>query len=331
MANMKRFLLAAARNRRAFAPLALLLVLAAGCHPTDSSQPPAPAGREGEDKLQVAAVNYPLAWLANRIGGKHVDVIYRIPAGIDPAFWEPASEDIQAIQEAGVILLNGANYAKWLAQATLPESRLVNTSKAFAKSYLKVEEAVIHSHGPGGDHSHEGIAFTTWLDFHQAELQATAIHDALAARLPDARAELKSNLEQVVSDLRSLDSELQELFNKQAGTPFLASHPVYQYFARRYKIDLESVHWEPDSLPPPEEWDALKARLDKRPARWMIWEGEPGEESVRKLQELNVGSVVFSPCGNRAESGDFMEVMRSNLDHLRQAFGSEPPANSEAP
>ena len=41
-----------------------------------------------------------------------------------------------------------------------------------------------HSHGDGKEHSHYGVAFTTWLDPRQAIRQADSIRAALAERRP---------------------------------------------------------------------------------------------------------------------------------------------------
>jgi zinc transport system substrate-binding protein len=42
--------------------------------------------------------------------------------------------------------------------------------------------------------------------------------------------------------------------------------------------------------------------------------------SVEKLQTLGVQSLVFDPCGNTPEQGDFLSVMQQNVVNLRQAF-----------
>jgi zinc transport system substrate-binding protein len=52
----------------------------------------------------------------------------------------------------------------------------------------------------------------------------------------------------------------------------------------------------------------------------MIWEDEPLPESVERLKELGIQSVVFSPYGNRPAQGDFMTVMKSNIENLRLIF-----------
>ena len=134
--------------------------------------------------LTIYAVNYPLAFFAEQIGGEHVDVVLPVPPGVDPAFWEPDHDMVRQFQKADLILLNGAGYAKWTRKFSLPMLRMVDTSRAFKDDLVSIETNVTHSHGPAGDHSHGGIAFTTWLDFSQAAVQAEAVYKAILRKLP---------------------------------------------------------------------------------------------------------------------------------------------------
>jgi zinc transport system substrate-binding protein len=52
----------------------------------------------------------------------------------------------------------------------------------------------------------------------------------------------------------------------------------------------------------------------------MIWEGEPMKESAERLKAIGVGSLVFDPCGNIPDQGDFISVMRRNGENLKAAF-----------
>ena len=96
----------------------LLLAAALLCACTGQEE-----GGDSEKRARtVFAVNYPLAYFAERIAGDGLDVRYAGPVEGDPAFWTPDDEAIGAFQSAGLILLNGAGFAKWRAWATLPES-----------------------------------------------------------------------------------------------------------------------------------------------------------------------------------------------------------------
>ncbi len=292
---------------------------AAGCARQDATDGTAgPGPRNGP--LKVYTVNYPLEYFALRIGGDQVEALFPAPADEDPAYWTPDAETIEEYQQADLILLNGAGYAKWRDKVTLPETKLRDTSASFRDRYIKIDDAVTHTHGPEGEHTHAGTAFTTWLDPQLASLQAHAVHDALAEALPEHASLLEQNQRDLQTELSNLDRELEELVGRKPDTLLLFSHPVYQYLERRYQLQGRSVHWEPDSAPTEKMWSELDALLKEHPANWMIWEGEPLEETRALLAERGVQSVVFAPCGNRPESGDFLTVMRQNVDNLRPVF-----------
>ena len=52
----------------------------------------------------------------------------------------------------------------------------------------------------------------------------------------------------------------------------------------------------------------------------MIWEAAPLDVSVEKLNSMGIGSLVFDPCANAPEQGDFLSVMRQSAENLRSAF-----------
>ncbi len=272
------------------------------------------------DRLVVYTVNYPLQYFAQRIAGEHADVVFPAPADVDPAFWQPDAATITAYQQADLILLNGAGYAKWLDRVSLPRSKLVNTAAGFTADYIETTRTVTHSHGREGSHSHAGTDFTTWLDFGQAVMQANAVRDALSRLRPMHAEVFAANARTLESDLLALDARMQAIVSGKHDTPLVASHPVYQYLARRYGINLEAVMWEPDTLPDAAQWLAFERLLKDHPAGWMLWEGDPIQESIERLQQHGVQSIVFDPCGNAPGEGDFLDVMSSNLRRLEQAF-----------
>lgn len=272
----------------------------------------------GAATIDVYTVNYPLTYFAERIGGNHVNVMFPAPPDIDPAFWSPDPETIQQYQKADLIILNGADYAKWIQKVSLPMLRLVDTSRAFSDDLIQIQTETTHSHGPTGEHSHTGTAFTTWLDFSQAAQQAEAISLALSRKIPDSKSEPTVNYEALKKELIELDERMTALANKLQGVPLLASHPIYQYMARRYNLNLKMVMWEPDADPGEAQWSQIKDLLSEHQAAWMIWEDEPLANSEERLRQLNVKSLVFSPCFSRPPQGDFLSVMKQNISNFEQ-------------
>jgi len=272
------------------------------------------------DKLTVYVVNYPLQYFAERIGGEHVNVVFPAPADIDPAYWMPDAKTISDYQTADLILLNGAGYAKWINKATLPQFRMVNTSAGFKEQYIETAEILTHSHGSEGEHAHESLAFTTWIDFSLAARQAKAIAEALSRKRPEMKDGFQKNFQELEQDLLKLDRNLTDLVSKDPSRPLVVSHPVYDYFARRYGLNTKSVHWEPDEIPTNDQMLELNRILKEHPAKWMIWEGIPTKKSVERLQVIGVESLVFDPCGNAPNQGDFLSVMRQNVKNLEPAL-----------
>jgi len=272
------------------------------------------------EKLTVYVVNYPLQYFAERIGGEHVNVVFPAPADVDPAYWMPDTPTIAAYQQADLILLNGAGYARWVNKATLPRFRMVITSAGFKDQYIETAEILTHSHGSEGEHAHESLAFTTWIDFSFAARQAKAIAEALSRKRTDLRHIFQKNYATLEKELIALDKTIKEVVSNNHARPLVVSHPVYDYFARRYGLNIRSVHWEPDDILTDEQMMELKSILKEHPAKWMIWEGEPVQASVDKLKTLGIDSLVFDPCGNVPQQGDFLTIMRQNVENLKPAF-----------
>ena len=267
--------------------------------------------------LNIYTVNYPLKFFAESIAGEHATVKLPMPADIDPAFWTPKAEQVLDLQSADLILINGANYAKWLPTVSLPIFKLINTSSEFKDAYIDIKSAVKHKHGSGDEHSHIGTAFTTWLDFNLASQQAKAIFKALSNKKPRLNSKFVKNFITLEQSLSDLDVELTKIGASLEGKALLGSHPVYQYLKKRYQLNLKSVHWEPEETPSESQWEDLKQLLQTHPAQWMLWEAEPATATVRKLESMGIKSIVFNPCANIPHSGDFLTVMRENIKALK--------------
>jgi putative ABC transport system permease protein len=271
-------------------------------------------------KKRVAVVNYPLQYFTKRIAGDQVDIFFPVPQDEDPAFWKPQDKDIVAYQQADVILLNGAEYEKWLPAAVLPLTKQVITSAAFMDRYVTNGEVITHSHGPQGMHSHGLIDFNTWMDPQQAALQAQSVHDELVRLVPSAKKEFDANLQALQKDLADLDATLASVSSHLGKEPLLGSHPVYQYTARRYGWDLRSVHWEPDEMPSEEEWQKLVALHEKHPAKLMIWEETPLPAVSERLRKMGIEPVAFETCASAPASGDYMSAMYANAKRFDAAL-----------
>jgi zinc transport system substrate-binding protein len=242
---------------------------------------------------------YPTQYFTQRITGDFADVICPVPADEDPIFWNPDSVMIAKYQQADLVILNGAGFEKWVNTVNLPQSRIVDSAKSFEAEFITYENAVQHQHGEKGAHTHEGTDGHTWVDPINAITQSKAILDALNKKYPDKKERFDANFASLKSDLQELDTGFKEISNK---TPLLASHPAYNYIARRYGWNIKNLDLDPDDPP---------ARLNDNFSKIILWESTPTKEIPSFLNS------TFSPCEHAPPSGDYLSIMKTNLDTMR--------------
>ncbi|MEZ5965233.1 MAG: metal ABC transporter substrate-binding protein [Planctomycetota bacterium] len=278
--------------------------------------PPAPAAAP-----YVLASFYPLTYFANRIAQGTVEVGCPLPPDTDPVTWRPDRHDVELLQQASLVLINGASFEQWVDKVSLPQSRVVDTSRGLTDRLLTYE-TVTHSHGAGGAHTHTGTDGHTWLDPNNAKVQSRAVHDALAKAFPAHVAEFAAGLARLDEDLDALHSEFQAVTAKIGTAAVLASHPAYNYLASRYGWQVRDLHLDPGAQPSDADVEAARAARGSGKAV-LLWETEPTDAMRTTLSALGVESVVFSPCETTPPAGvDYLAAMRANLQRLAAALDS---------
>ena len=298
-----------------FLGAALLLAACVGDEQAASSGDS--SATESKNMLVVAS-NYPLYFLASQIA-KGVDIAPDIVLPEfegDPAEWVPTAEQIQVIQAADVVLLNGGGAEPWLHLLTVDQHRLIDTSTNITGELIALDGAALHQHGPDGEHSHQGTAFTTWLDPKLAIEQSKSVFDSLVRLAPSGEASFRDNLATLEQQLLLLDKELIDVFAKLEDQPVIFSHPVYQYLERRFDINGRSLHWEPDQELTTAAWIDLQQMLALHAATIMIWEDRPSSQTNQRLIDSGITSVAFHTIANKPEQGDFFSAMQQNIERL---------------
>ncbi len=290
--------------------LSTLLLVTSGCESGKDK-----AGAQNEDEKVrpvVIALNYPLANAAHQLAGEWIDLQCPVPENQDPAFWTPDDAQIVAMQQANLVLLNGADHEPWQEKVTLSPLNLVFTSRGFHEQWIKLDKAITHQHGPEGEHSHSGFASTTWLDPILFREQVYVVGQSLSKHLPENREEILKRVEKIEAELDQLDQQWKTLTEKLGERTLIASHPVYQYPAKRYGWKLASLHWEPEQKLSEKDWEQFDQLRNKNKADLMLWEAEPLAETEEELNKRGVNIIVFKPLGNGPLAENIIEKMKSN-------------------
>ncbi|WP_425037922.1 metal ABC transporter substrate-binding protein [Primorskyibacter sp. S187A] len=271
-----------------------------------------------QETPRVVTVNQALSLLSERLLDADGEVVFPVPEGVDPSFWRPSIADISMIQSSDLIVLNGAGFASWIDRVSLPRSRLVNSSAGLKDEYITTE-SITHSHGEGGEHSHEGVASYLWLDPSLAIGQAEAVARALGERgfvPPDA---LEARLDALRADLMTLDEETKRALERAQDVPMIATHPRYQYFARRFGLSIASLEWDAGAMPTQDELAVLDATVRENGARILIWEAQPPQAAIAAADALGLKSVVFDPMANKSDVQSFVQSYRDAVSDLSEA------------
>ncbi|KQI70782.1 hypothetical protein AN191_16240 [Loktanella sp. 5RATIMAR09] len=271
-----------------------------------------------QDRPRVVAVNYALQYFAERLVGDTAEVIFPVPQDVDPSFWRPSIADISTIQSADLILLNGAGFATWVDRVSLPRAKVANTTAAIEDRFIRTE-SITHSHGDGDEHSHEGLASYTWLDPMLAIAQAEAIASAITARGIAPEDEVANRLAALRTDLEGLDTQATRAFAGMQDIAMIATHPRYQYLARRYDLSLTSLEWEAGAMPTDAERAELVALVAQTGAQVLIWEAEPPADAFAIAANLGLANIVFPTLAHGVEEGDYMQAVAAALTAMSDA------------
>ncbi|MEM9473777.1 MAG: metal ABC transporter substrate-binding protein [Pseudomonadota bacterium] len=275
------------------------------------------ASAQADDQPRIVTVNYPLQYFAERLVGDAAEVVYPVPAGVDPSFWRPSIADISAVQSADLILLSGAGFATWIDRVSLPRSRLVNTAAGYRDRFIATE-TITHSHGDGGEHSHEGIATYTWLDPTLALAQAEAVAAAIAGRGIADPTQVYAEFATLRADLEALDADARAALAGAQDVVFIATHPRYQYLAQAYGLTIVSLEWEAGTAPTQDQLDDLAARVASDGARILIWEAEPPQDAKDAAAALGLVNVTVPPLAQPVDAG-FAASFRASVAALADA------------
>lgn len=300
------------------------------------------ASASDDGKLNVVASFYPMAFLAERVGGDHVDVETLTGAGVDPHDLELKPKQVASLSEAGMIV-----YLKGLQPAiddAVEQSGAENVVEATEHTDLvesghdhEGHDHGDHDHGDHGDHDHEGddheghdhgpVDPHLWLDPVKYAEVAEALGEALAEADPDNADDYAENANALTKDLRELDKEFSEGLKATRTDTFVTTHSAFGYLAGRYDLKEESIAGlGPESEPSPARIRELNAVVKEEQVNTVFFETIASDRTAKSLAgDLELKTDVLDPVegiNEQSRGKDYLEVMRANLTALKKALGS---------
>jgi len=266
----------------------------------------------GVGKVKVAVSIAPLADLAQEVGGEHVTVTTLVPPGASPHTYEPTPAQVREVAEADVLALIGLGFEFWaediIESAANPDLIVVYTSEGIE---------VIHEH-EGRETGNPHV----WLDPRNAMVQVRHIREALIEADPAHQSEYEANAEAYLAQLEALDEEIAAQVATWSHREFIAFHPSWVYFARRYGlVQAAVIERTPGKEPSPVEVAEIIETARHIRARAIFAEPQFSPKAAETIAADSGAQVLFlNPLGGAEGPTSYLEMMRYNVEQMEKAL-----------
>ncbi|AEY89252.1 metal transport system ABC transporter substrate-binding protein [Streptomyces hygroscopicus subsp. jinggangensis 5008] len=281
-------------------------------------------------KFDVVASFYPMAFLADRIGGDHVHVTTLTSPGQEPHDLEISPQQIASLEESDAVL-----YLKNLQPSVddaVAQSPVKTKIDAASLTTLEDHGDEVGGHAAGHD-SHEGGESTgkdphVWLDPVRYAQVAEGVGKAFEKADPKHAADYKKNTAALVKQLNELNTEFADGLAHTRSKVFITTHAAFGYLAERYGLTEEAV----SGLDPASEPSAARVRDLERMAKadgvsTVFYETLVSDKTARTLaRDTGLKTDVLDPIEGitgKSRGKDYFAVQRANLKALQQALGAK--------
>jgi zinc transport system substrate-binding protein len=260
-----------------------------------------------ENRVLVAVSINPLVSLASAVGGDRVEVVRLVPPGASPHTYEPTPSQVVMIGRADLVVLVGLGFEFW-AEDLLSATRPSDGERLVVHLSETVEPI------DGNPH--------VWLDPVSAVSQVELIRDALVEVDPERGAIYTENAARFIGELQDLDQELVREIATWSQHSFVAFHPAWVYFARRYGLVQAAVVEEtPGREPSPAELAGIIDTARRIGARAVFAEPQLPPGIAETLAEESGATVLFlDPLGGGNAPSDYLGLIRYNVRTMAEAM-----------
>jgi zinc transport system substrate-binding protein len=256
-----------------------------------------------EQKVVAIASFFPLYEFTKEIGREKVDVTLLVPSGVEPHDWEPTIKDLQLMQQADVIIINGIGFENWIDNIDSVNSDVKVVDTSIGISILESDPHI-------------------WLNPVMAQKQVENIVDSLSKVDPLNEKYYKQNGISYIKKLEELDNKISYELSS-CKKDFIAFHDAFSYFANQYDLNQHTVlksnqpHEEPTSKSL-ENIINLARDLDSN----VIFTEEAVDKRTSQVIANEIGGKVLtlSPLEVGNSQTDYIKKMEDNLSHLKEAL-----------
>lgn len=216
-------------HRFAAIALSCILLLLPGCS--------VPAASQGEECIHIVASTYPLYVLACAVtSGVEQVTVSRLNTGQVSCLhdYTLTVSDMRQLEQADVLLLNGAGLEEFMHQA-LAELSAVQIDCSASISLLESDGHTHHHDSHGDDHDHDPHY---WMSPENLCLMADTIAQAISAAYPDNASRYWENAQAVSHLIEEAAGQWQEMLSDLSCPYLITFHDGFHYFTDFFALHL---------------------------------------------------------------------------------------------
>ncbi len=284
----------------------------------------APVSAASTKKTGVVAAFYPLAWVAEQVGGERVAVTNLTPAGAEPHDLELTTRQRDAIEDAGLVIVMGSGFQPAVEKAA--ESRDANTVEMLAELPVGASgKKVAHE----GEEDPDALDPHVWLDPALMERIVDETATALVKADRKNAATYQANASALNGKLAALDARYTAGLAACVRTLIVTSHDAFGSLANAYGLRQEGVAGlSPDAEPNPKRLAELTDLVEEKGVTTIFTEELVAPRIAQTLAREAGGlkTDTLNPLegltSTEIKAGDdYIAVMDRNLARLRTALG----------
>ena len=216
--------------------------LATAC--TSPIEPPEINGHD-QEKIVVTVSILPQKYFVSRIGGDLVDVNVMVQPGDNPHVYEPKPEQFVQISKSKVYFSIGVEFEEvWLSKFTAANDkmRLVDTTAGIEKIEIEtISLGSISTKKVEADHAHDFLDPHVWTSPELVKMMSINIYETLSDIDPENKQVYKENLDEFITDINDLESEIRDTLSSIKTNKIMVFHPAWGYFARDFGLEMITV------------------------------------------------------------------------------------------
>jgi zinc transport system substrate-binding protein len=287
------------------------------------------------DKFDVVASFYPMAFLAERIGGDHVNVTSLTQPGQEPHDLELSAQQRVQVEKSDAVL-----YLKSLQPSvddTVAQSGVKTKIDAAKLTTLEEHGSEVGGHAAEHDeehddgHGHEeegGQDPHVWLDPVKYAEVAKGVGAAFEKADPDHAADYKKNTAALVAQLGALDTEFKNGLARTKTKVFITTHAAFGYLAERYGLIEEAISGlDPESEPSAARVKELEKMAKADGVTTVFYETLVSDKTAKTIaKDSGLRTDVLDPIEGITDTSrgkDYFAVQKANLKALQTALGSK--------